>query len=381
MMVSWAMTVSVLAFLRNRHGSIHAVDDRNISQIEVMAVGEWNAAGRDISESLGVSTLHFPGVSGVHSIKFFAKNPGNLAARTFTKDIFTCPPNGHEGSITNLYGQLLLTKPNQSEGVVDIGANLGFYSLLPASLGYRTASFDISPSCLHMLTELADRNGVASLVKAYNIGLSDKEETGTNHDEKCDYENFYVEKPTSGKGPKGGETFEIERYDDVAARSDWPFREGVVRLLKIDTEGAEFRILQGMRHELQSGRIKNMIIEVTPAHWFRFGNARMNDTDGVNIFVDLVEKYGYHAYVLYLPPNRRPPPEFSTFVEQLTSHPILTDVADTGCDHAPFYVVKNMRKFMTTYCIDHLANVKRGGLAGESSSSGFCGNLWFHLPA
>ena len=47
--------------------------------------------------SLKTLKLSSPGVPETTSIAFFGKNPGWLSQRTFTADIFTCPPNSHEG--------------------------------------------------------------------------------------------------------------------------------------------------------------------------------------------------------------------------------------------------------------------------------------------
>jgi hypothetical protein len=49
------------------------------------------------SSSLKALKLESPGVPGTTMLNFFAKNPGWLSERTFTADVFTCPPNSHEG--------------------------------------------------------------------------------------------------------------------------------------------------------------------------------------------------------------------------------------------------------------------------------------------
>ena len=62
-----------------------------------------------------------------------------------------------------------------TEGVVvDIGSNLGFYSTLPAILGYDVHSFDIQPLCLDCVHQIAKKNGVEKKVFLHNIGLGSK---------------------------------------------------------------------------------------------------------------------------------------------------------------------------------------------------------------
>jgi len=58
---------------------------------------------------------------------------------------------------------------------------------------------------------------------------------------------------------------------------------GVIQVLKMDTEGAEGRIALGMQQTLATCKIRNFIVELTPAHWYRFGQAE-NDPDAIQAF-------------------------------------------------------------------------------------------------
>ena len=48
-------------------------------------------------QSLTSLKLKSPGIREETTIDFFSANPGWLSQRTFTADVFTCPPNSHEG--------------------------------------------------------------------------------------------------------------------------------------------------------------------------------------------------------------------------------------------------------------------------------------------
>ncbi len=58
-------------------------------------------------------------------------------------------PGVAAGTITHLYRQILLaqvpgdTADHRTDIVLDVGSNLGFYSLLPARLGFRAIAFDM----------------------------------------------------------------------------------------------------------------------------------------------------------------------------------------------------------------------------------------------
>ncbi len=60
-------------------------------------LGEMLASFALNPASLKTLKLSSPGVPETTDIAFFGKNPGWLSKRTFTADIFTCPPNSHEG--------------------------------------------------------------------------------------------------------------------------------------------------------------------------------------------------------------------------------------------------------------------------------------------
>ena len=60
--------------------------------------------------SLKSLKLASPGVPGTTMLDFFGTNPGWLSQRTFTADVFTCPPNSHEGHSPPPHLLVLLTR-------------------------------------------------------------------------------------------------------------------------------------------------------------------------------------------------------------------------------------------------------------------------------
>lgn len=320
--------------------------------------------------------LKFPGVAQTWGMPFFTSNPGWLSQRTFTADVFFCPSNGHEGTITNVFGQLLSQVSPAEYIALDIGSNLGFYSLLSSALGFEVFAVDIQPMCLFALHSLAVMAGTAisDRIHSFNIGLSDEPGAGSNSYSKCDYENFIVEAGAADQAakqqdprPQGEETtFDIISFDSLVSRNPIVLSKPV-QVMKIDTEGVEARILMGMRQALGSGKIKHMIIEVTPAHWDRFGLS-MTDERSIQIFQDVVTTYGYTAYVMYLQKERWPPVSMADIAVPVKQSPVISSQRDTGCEGCPFFLIKDMRRFLKDYCVTHLAKIKKAGS---------CGNLLF----
>lgn len=128
---------------------------------------------------------------------FTVGNPGCLSGRTFTVDVFFYPSNGHEGTITNVFGQLLSQIIPAEYSALDIGSNLVFYSLLSSALGFKVFAIDIQPMCLFTLHSLATMaaagKAISDRIHSFIIGLSDEPGAGSNSYSNCDYENLIVE--------------------------------------------------------------------------------------------------------------------------------------------------------------------------------------------
>jgi len=331
--------------------------------------------------------IRFAGVQTEITVKFIARRAQWLAMRTFAAEIFFCDGqhggnNGHEGAITNVYGAILSNGNPAAEVVLDIGGNLGMYSIIPAKFGYQVFTFDMQPICLHATHLLTEANGIPpERVTLINAALTDKD-VGTvyNSDDSCDYVNYFVSDTAASdeKGHTSGVKTPVPAMPfDVASPVG---QQQPVRLVKIDTEGAEVKVLRGMSALLASGRVETMVIEVTPGHWHRVG---MEPTDpiGIQTMVDLTEKYGFDAYLMWTQPARMPPSFMhGSVVEKTERHPInihygagSVGVEDTGCTGTPFHKILDMRAFMTQYCIEYLKEVKCGNPGG--TCSGYCGNL------
>ena len=344
--------------------------------------------------------VQIPGVDDQKfNVPFFNNPPSWLAARTFTSRIFFCPPNGHEGTITHLIGQLLRLGMQQKSShgsagdvigsFMDVGSNLGFYSLLAIDMGVPAYAFDIQPFCLYNLHSLAQTSPQRRHLHLFNVGMADAPQVVVNAEGGCDFENFYVsdrgasqnvaffwsslifESWSAGPGGKGVQV-PVVRLDDWIRKmkGEIPLP---IRVLKMDTEGAEGRIVLGMHDTLAAPcTLLNWIVELTPAHWYRFGQS-MEDQAAVQAYIDVVEKYNYKAYLMYMPAERRPPSSLHDFMKPLSAHPGMPGQADTGCEGAPYYEILDMQRFFHDYCTTFLEGVIRHG----KSSKGYCGNIWF----
>lgn len=148
---------------------------------------------------------------------------------------------------------LQLLKPGMK--AVDIGANLGYYSLLMAEIVGPKGSvhaFEPNPALSRRLATSVEINGFADRVTVYNVALSD--ETGEG------ILRFPPNQPKNGSlvahlSPTS-DTMRValDRFDAIPQLADADY-------VKIDVEGAEEALWRGMAGLLSSGRPLTIVLE------------------------------------------------------------------------------------------------------------------------
>lgn len=161
--------------------------------------------------------------------------------------------------------RLFETLVHPGSTVLDVGANIGFFSLLSASLarnGGRVLAFEPAPRARSRLEENIALNNLRT-VEVHSFCASNTAGSVTL------YEGPEEHTGISSMRPLGGETAAIE----VAARAidDLLPSLTAVRLVKIDVEGAELLALEGMRQLVDRDR-PFLIIEVTDSYLRAFGH-------------------------------------------------------------------------------------------------------------
>jgi FkbM family methyltransferase len=137
----------------------------------------------------------------------------------------------------------------------DIGANVGAYTVLSSGCaGAKTISCEPVPAVFGSLKKNIQINHLDALALAYNIGLGSAKSLlsfTSNHDTV----NHVV---LDGNNENEAEIIEVavNMFDNLA------LKEGVPDLVKIDVEGFETQVLEGMTGSLQDKRLKSIIIEL-----------------------------------------------------------------------------------------------------------------------
>ena len=175
-----------------------------------------------------------------------------------------------EATLTESQNQIIEHINNLEEGdiFIDVGANIGYYSLLAASqvgLSGKVFSFEPSPREFQRLLSNLSLNQAKNVIP-FNCALSSKKEilqltvadkhTGLNYLGNEDSENSVLVSALPG-----------DMLLDMVTTS------GKITV-KIDVEGGEFSVLSGMESFLKQKIVKAVIVEITPKFLDRFSHTK-----------------------------------------------------------------------------------------------------------
>ena len=138
---------------------------------------------------------------------------------------------------------------------IDIGAHIGTYSIVAANNGVKTIAFEPIPTNYHSLENNIKLNKLNHLIKVFEFGL------GTT--DSVRKFNFNPLKPgASGVNPvkKNAKIIEVEikKFDNLEIDE---ITNAKSFLLKVDVEGMELDVLNGMKKFIESAEHLSIIIE------------------------------------------------------------------------------------------------------------------------
>lgn len=171
--------------------------------------------------------------------------------------------NYYELGLTNIFKEIL-TEENKSPGrVLDVGMNIGWYSLWSRSFGHTVVSFEPNPAMHVRVCESLILNGwdKDNSVQLFPFGVGNEEAemtltTGNNPGGS----SFVSER----LAPKYRKTMPVKvvRLDDIAEQEGWLSENALpIHLMKIDVEGFEYFSLLGAKNILASGKVTNIMME------------------------------------------------------------------------------------------------------------------------
>jgi FkbM family methyltransferase len=165
------------------------------------------------------------------------------------------------------YLSLFYSKIHKGDFVIDVGANIGYFTLVASRIvgdNGRVYSFEPVETNYKRLLRNLNLNNVRN-VKAFNIGLSDRNETLSmivpedDPAESSISSKSWSELRWGLKRKNGKINAKFQTFDDFSKMKNID----KILVVKIDVEGAELKVLKGMRNFLKiNGLI--MFVEILP---------------------------------------------------------------------------------------------------------------------
>mmetsp|Transcript_36147 Transcript_36147/g.81241 ORF Transcript_36147/g.81241 Transcript_36147/m.81241 type:complete len:320 (-) Transcript_36147:374-1333(-) len=148
--------------------------------------------------------------------------------------------------------------PMHGDIFVDVGANIGACTMMMASHGIHTESFEPNPANLFYLTRtLAKNPDINSRVKLHPFGLGNSTQVYPIYMQDKNAGNSVIGVPHHAK-KLAAFNVAVHRLDDV-----WPVGPGPrIRVMKIDAQGFEVNVFRGAVRLLLSGRVACIKFEV-----------------------------------------------------------------------------------------------------------------------
>jgi FkbM family methyltransferase len=141
----------------------------------------------------------------------------------------------------------------------DVGANIGLISILtalhPSGASVRVHSFEPEPRNFAHLRRNLELNGLGHRVQAHAVALGAEEGEAVLHVRGAEGEGRHS--IATDKGSSGSIRVPLTTADEFARSIGEP-----PDIVKIDVEGAEGRVLRGMEDLLQSGRPRELLLEI-----------------------------------------------------------------------------------------------------------------------
>jgi FkbM family methyltransferase len=191
---------------------------------------------------------------------------------------------------------LMLNVLRSGDVVFDVGANCGYFSVLAASLvGPRghVMAMEPAPSCLARLKANLQRNALANVSVVEKV-VTDRAGETIFHLNRDNNGGHALWNP--GEWPDNNLTRANPASLSLAATTldaEWKSRAlNLPKLIKIDTEGAEERVLRGAQELVSDCKVPFVVAEL-----HEFGLQKLGSTQAS--LRALMENFGYSTFSLY----------------------------------------------------------------------------------
>lgn len=147
---------------------------------------------------------------------------------------------------------IMLGQLNINSVVVDVGANIGYYTLLMAMRAKKVYAIEPDKDCFEILKKNVEENGLKNVVLINMAASNKKGEKYLMRDEK--------NQGNSKINDKNGETILTRTLDNML------INEQKISLIKVDTQGWETQVIEGAKKIIKRDR-PTLFLEYTPGEY------------------------------------------------------------------------------------------------------------------
>uniref|UniRef100_A0A7S2PCD2 Methyltransferase FkbM domain-containing protein n=1 Tax=Leptocylindrus danicus TaxID=163516 RepID=A0A7S2PCD2_9STRA len=171
--------------------------------------------------------------------------------------------NYYERGINDIFHEVLMDRPEPGL-VIDVGMNIGWFSLYSRAHGHHVAAFEPNVAnhfrmCESIVANKWDADGTVSFYP-YGVGSSHGETIMYTPGNPGGASLIKEHVPLNYQNTK--RTIQVEKLDDIAEDQHWTLPNAMpIYLLKVDVEGYEPFVIEGGRKLIQSGKVEHIIME------------------------------------------------------------------------------------------------------------------------
>jgi FkbM family methyltransferase len=173
--------------------------------------------------------------------------------------------------------------------VLDIGANIGYYAMMESQLvapGGKVIAIEPSPANIKLLNRNVSLNQRQEMIHVIPGAVSNTSQNRTFYLSSASNLNTF-HKSGSAEQYLTGETLDVKTHTVAELQQKF----GKIDLIRMDVEGHEVEIFNGMLPAIQNGDISPMII-------FETHNSQYNDEHDMNAPLNALFDAGYHVAML-----------------------------------------------------------------------------------
>jgi FkbM family methyltransferase len=181
--------------------------------------------------------------------------------------------NYYETALTQAFQEILKTSPGDTR-VIDVGGNIGFFSLLSAATKRSVTIDTFEPNVKNRIryceskainrwfhTEF-DGNSLYSSksprLNLYHYGAGKSAGTFMFEENENPGQGAFIEQKTSV-----GNGLQMITLDSFAKERGWLQLRPDIAILKVDVEGLEYSVIEGAKELLKAGIVRNIFLEVS----------------------------------------------------------------------------------------------------------------------